>query len=82
MAAATAPQSTVGHLPICSPDSEDPSRLGYTGTGSQPNRATAHRAIFTWINRYNRARLDSSLGYVPPIEWEDHYRQAQADLAA
>lgn len=47
-----------------------------------PDRATARRAIFAWINRYNRRRLHSSLNYVPPIEWENHYRQTQADLAA
>lgn len=47
-----------------------------------PDRASARRAIFAWINRYNRLRLHSSLGYVPPIEWENHYRRPQADLAA
>jgi putative transposase len=46
------------------------------------DRASARRAIFAWINRYNRLRLHSSLGYVPPIEWENNYRQPQADLAA
>ena len=45
-------------------------------------RADARRAIFAWINRYNHQRLHSSLGYLPPIEWEQLYRQAQADLAA
>ena len=47
-----------------------------------PDRASARRAIFAWINRYNRLRLHSSLKYVPPIEWENHYRRPQADLAA
>jgi putative transposase len=46
------------------------------------DRATARRAIFAWINTYNRLRLHSSLGYHPPIEWEHKYRQPQADLAA
>jgi transposase InsO family protein len=45
-------------------------------------RASARRAIFAWINRYNQLRLHSSLGYVPPIEWENNYRRPQADLAA
>ena len=47
-----------------------------------PDRATARRAIFAWINRYNMLRLHSSLGYVPPVEWENRYRRTQADQAA
>ena len=47
-----------------------------------PDRATARRAIFAWINRYNHRRLHSSLGYLPPIEWEQLYRQPRADQAA
>jgi len=50
-----------------------------------PTRADARRAIFAWINRYNHHRLHSSLGYVPPVEWEQQYRQHQnnhGDLAA
>lgn len=47
-----------------------------------PDRATARRAIFAWINRYNTRRRHSSLGYIPPIDWENHYRQPQANLAA
>lgn len=47
-----------------------------------PDRASARRAIFAWINRYNSRRRHSSLGYIPPIEWEHQYRQPQADLAA
>ena len=46
------------------------------------DRATARRAIFAWINSYNQRRLHSSLGYVPPMEWEQRYRQARADQAA
>jgi transposase InsO family protein len=46
-----------------------------------PDRATARRAIFAWIN-YNHRRLHSSLGYFPPVEWETHYRSTQADPAA
>jgi putative transposase len=45
-------------------------------------RAEARRAIFAWINRYNHRRLHSSLGYLPPVAWEQRYRQPQADLAA
>lgn len=47
-----------------------------------PDRASARRAIFAWINRYNHRRLHSSLGYLPPIEWEQHYRHPEADQAA
>jgi putative transposase len=35
-------------------------------------RAQARAAIFAWIVRYNRRRLHSTLGFVPPIEWEEH----------
>jgi putative transposase len=47
-----------------------------------PDRATARRAIFAWINRYNTRRRHSSLGCIPPIEWEHQYHQPRADLAA
>ena len=47
-----------------------------------PDRASARRAIFAWINRYNTRRRHSSLGYIPPVEWEHQYRQPKADLAA
>ena len=47
-----------------------------------PDRATARRAIFAWINTYNRQRLHSSLGYIPPVEWEHNHPQPQVDQAA
>jgi transposase InsO family protein len=31
-----------------------------------PDRASARRAIFAWINTYDHRRLHSSLGYIPP----------------
>lgn len=39
-------------------------------------RAEARRAIFRWINWYNSSRLHTSLNGIPPIEWEQQYRQA------
>ena len=39
-------------------------------------RAEARRAIFRWINWYNAERLHTTLDGVPPIEWEQQYRQA------
>jgi transposase InsO family protein len=39
-------------------------------------RAEARRAMFRWINWYNTSRLHTSLESVPPIEWEQRYRQA------
>jgi transposase InsO family protein len=47
-----------------------------------PDRASARRAIFAWINAYIHRRLHSSLGYIPPVEWENQYRQPEANLAA
>jgi putative transposase len=43
-------------------------------------RAEAIAAITAWIRRYNAVRLHSSIGYIPPIEWEIRYlhRQSQA----
>ncbi len=39
-------------------------------------RAEARRAIFKWINWYNQHRLHTSLNSIPPLEWEQQYRQA------
>ncbi len=39
-------------------------------------RADARRAIFKWINWYNTTRLHTSLDSIPPLEWEQQYRQA------
>jgi len=46
-------------------------------------RAEARVAIRHWIEAwYNRRRLSSVLGYLSPIEWEDHYRHTTETLAA
>jgi putative transposase len=36
-------------------------------------RAEARTAIFAWIAWYNRVRLHSTNGYLPPIEWEHQH---------
>ncbi len=45
-------------------------------------RADAKRAITAWIHRYNTVRLHSTLGNVPPVEWELRYAQRQLKLAS
>ena len=45
-------------------------------------RAEARRAIIAWINRYNAARIHSSLGNTSPIAWELRYADCQQLLAA
>jgi putative transposase len=40
-------------------------------------RAEARAAIFGWIAWYNRVRLHSARGYLPPVEWE----QQQATIS-
>jgi putative transposase len=36
-------------------------------------RAEARTAIFAWIAWYNRFRLHSTNGYLPPVEWEQQH---------
>ena len=47
----------------------------HSDRGAEYNRtrAEAHAAIFAWIGWYNRFRLHSSRGYLPPIEWEQQH---------
>lgn len=44
-------------------------------------RADARRAIIAWINHYNAVRLHSSLGNVPPIEWELRFARQRLQAA-
>lgn len=44
-------------------------------------RAEARRAIIAWINHYNAVRLHSSLGNVPPIEWELRFARRRLQAA-
>jgi putative transposase len=47
------------------------------------SRVQARRAIISWINHYNAVRLHSSLGNIPPIEWElRHFHSITASKAA
>jgi putative transposase len=39
-------------------------------------RAEARASIFAWIAWYNRFRLHSTNGYLPPVEWEHQYAAA------
>ena len=44
-------------------------------------RAPARHAIPTWIKHDNATRLHSSLGNLPPIEWELRYRLGTLEAA-
>ena len=44
-------------------------------------RAGARRAIIAWINHYNAVRRHSSLGNVPPIEWELRFARRRLQAA-
>jgi transposase InsO family protein len=37
-------------------------------------------ATLEWVAWYNSQRLMGPLGYIPPAEYEEQYREAQADL--
>jgi transposase InsO family protein len=41
---------------------------------SWTGRAEVERATAVWVHWFNTERLHSSLGHVPPIEFEQHYR--------
>lgn len=41
-------------------------------------KAEARQAIFEWMGWYNNHRLHSSLGYVPPCEYEKVWNTQQA----
>ena len=44
-------------------------------------RADARRAIIAWINHYNAVRRHSTIGNVPPIEWELRYARRRLQAA-
>ena len=43
---------------------------------SWTGRAELERETAGWVHWYNTARLHSALGQVPPVEFEQHYRDA------
>ena len=63
-----------------------PNRSGRSSSESSSRRyrfatrAEARRAIIAWINHYNAVRLHSTLGYVPPIEWELRFARRHCKL--
>ena len=44
-------------------------------------RADARRAVISWINHYNALRRHSTLGNVPPIEWELRFARCRLQAA-
>jgi len=43
---------------------------------SWTGRAEVERETASWVHWYNSTRLHSSIGYLPPAEYEQHYRES------
>jgi len=43
---------------------------------SWTGRAELERETAGWVHWYNTARLHSAISYIPPVECEQHYREA------
>ena len=43
--------------------------------GCWTGRAQVERETASWVHWYNSTRLHSSIGYLPPVEYEQHYRE-------
>jgi putative transposase len=48
-------------------------KVELVGRRRYATRAEARGSIFVWIAWYNRRRLHSTIGYRPPVEWEQHH---------
>ena len=43
------------------------------GRAAFPDQATAYRAVFRWVNRYNTRRRHSAIGNISPNAYETAY---------
>jgi transposase InsO family protein len=49
---------------------------------SWTGRAEVERETAAWVHWYNTARLHSSIGYAPPVQFEQHYRDSTTTPSA
>ncbi|GLY33887.1 hypothetical protein Kisp02_72520 [Kineosporia sp. NBRC 101731] len=49
---------------------------------SWSGRAEVERETAAWIHWFNTSRLHSSIGYLPPVEFEQHYRDTITEAAS
>ena len=49
---------------------------------SWTGRSEVERETASWVHWYNTTRLHSSIGYAPPVDYEQHYRQRTTAAAS
>jgi putative transposase len=49
---------------------------------SWTGRPEVERETASWVHWYNTTRLHSSIGYLPPVEYEQHYRDRNSQAAS